>query len=214
MDETLFDDDRGIEDEWRDGESSRAVLLAGWLFADLMVALVFVFLGSAPGSDPEIASVTPTTLGTGTVISTTPTPAPTPTLTTTPTPTLTPTPTPTLTPTPTPTVTATLCVPQYAVEKFIVVVPGAPGGGDPSDQQISDALAPFKGRQAGLVLAFGFAPRALLDSAIHLAARTNSRLQSLESTRDIFVHARMEPYWKEGPADGSVSFDMYFLTSC
>ena len=152
-----------------------ATLLAGWLFADLLLGLMVVFLAAAPGAPPP-PTPTPTVTATATATATasattTAIPTATPTWTATPTKTATapPTPTPTQTQTETPTVTPTVeatKVPfQSGVDKVPTVVSvvvnldrlmgrQADQGEERRVRQLlHDAFAGYEGqRRAGIVL--------------------------------------------------------------
>src|SRR5947209_782920 len=113
------------------------VLLSGWLFADLLLALVVIFLAA------NTVGVKPQPIPT-------PTPTPTPTATATPTPTPTPT---AITPTP---------LPRLELSKNRVIVSidangllnNTPGAINDLKQKIR-AQALLRGRTAGLVIAYG-----------------------------------------------------------
>lgn len=156
-------------------------LLTGWLFADLLLGLMVIFLVSAPGAPlPQPKTSTPTPTLTPTVTST---PTATPTQTVTPPPTS----TPTVSPTPSPTATPVpiLSLEQTPVSFAFRVNPDAfldqrANEIDRVLQEIRDRLAPLNGRRAGIVLSFGNASRP--DRATALSRQFNLLLHQAMPT--------------------------------
>jgi len=101
------------------------VALAGWLFADFLLAAAVIFLATSPGATQPL----PTPVPPG-VQPPTPTPLP---------------------PTPTP----IPCNTTVVLRKNEFTVRAAAGGGDPTDAQLQDAFRQYATQQAGILLTFG-----------------------------------------------------------
>ncbi|WP_194908269.1 hypothetical protein [Catenulispora rubra] len=123
------------------------VALVGWLFADLMLVIMIVALGSQ--KDPELA------------VKAQPKPTATPTPThSTPT-----TSTPSSKPSPSPT-TSTARVGPQSVDKAPVQFTVDDSGGTPQlTTELKNQLKPYHGRHAGFVLTFGWGPDPQADTA-------------------------------------------------
>lgn len=115
--------------------------LVGWLFADLMLVIMIVALGSQP--DPDLVAK----------------PQPTPT-------------TSTPTPTPSPTTTSALVGPQAVDKVPVQFTVDNSGGTSGLRKQLTDRLAPYRGRHAGFVLTFGWGPSAQADTAYATSINT------------------------------------------
>lgn len=146
------------------GRGRDTMLLSGWLFADLLLGLMIIFLVSTPGSPPvPTPTVTPSPTPTSTP-TVTPSPSPLPTVTPSPTPTSSPTVTPS--PTPLPTITPSplpiLSLNQQP-EKFEFradvsgLLNGNPTELDRLRQEIRGTMSRLTGQRAGIILTFGTA---------------------------------------------------------
>lgn len=119
------------------------VALVGWLFADLMLVIMIVALGSQ--KDPELAAKNPRK---PTATHTTPT-----------------TSTSTSKPSPSPT-TSTARVGPQSVDKAPVTFTIDDSHGNPDlNTQLRKQLAAYRGRHAGFVLTFGWGPDPQADTA-------------------------------------------------
>jgi hypothetical protein len=200
--------------------------LGGWLFADLMLALMVLFLASNTVTGPiaPLATSTATATPSPTVTAT-----PTATLTDTGTPitgrtaTFTPTSTPTHTNTPTATATFTAtrtpsptsipCQLTLVLRKHAFTVAGSGNGNGPSASQLRKAFAPFHGQRLGLLLTFGHESEPAQGEA--LASSVNKQLASL--LPDLFTPAtiRESYHYIDTANPGSVDFNAYFFAgSC
>lgn len=168
--------------------TSFATMLAGWLFADLLLVLFLIGLGSVPSA---------------------PTAEPTPT----PTPTASPTPTPTPTPTPeaplglerTP---VTLTV---RVNAWELLNPATrPGAATEIQRQIAEEAqrAGFRDVTAGMVLIWGFAPD--VNDGIQIAEVVGGELAG--ANPEVFQNATHRAFWKGGPT-GKVDLEVYLLSA-
>jgi hypothetical protein len=202
--------------------------LGGWLFADLMLALMVLFLASNTVTGPIAALSTSTATETPSpTVTSTPTPSPsaTPTRTDTPfkgrTATFTPSATPTGTSTPTATATSTAtrtpsptsipCQLTLVLRKHALTVAGSANGNGPSAAQLRKAFAPFHGQRLGLLLTFGHAPQPAQGET--LASTVNKQLATL--LPDLFTPAtiRESYHFIDTANTGSVDFNAYFFAS-
>lgn len=189
----------------RDETRSRDTFgLAGWLFADLMLALAVLFFASNTFGEtpPATPAATPTA-----VLAATPLATPMATLAPKPTPTATPTPTPTPPPTAAPTALSTPCETTVVLKKHELSVT------DPTPDKLQATFAPFQGQVAGLVLAYGHAPVQNFSAGETLANRTNDMLRA--ALPDMFRSTTlMEAYHFIDPSGApTVDFSVYFLTN-
>ena len=99
--------------------------LAGWLFADFLLAAAVIFLATSPGATQPLPTPIPAALQP-------PTPTP-----------------PPPTPTPIP------CRTTVVLRKNEFTVNAAAGGADPSDAQLQQAFQQYANQQAGILLTFG-----------------------------------------------------------
>lgn len=190
------------------GKRRDTILISGWVYADLLLGLMILFLASTKGVDPR--ALTPTVPPTATPTATlTPSPRPpTHTLTPTRTPVSTATPTPTPSPTPTHTPTRTPTAVAIGVNRVAsvtmlhippaLVAPFLRGDKDAAAQvdahleaQVRYCFAKLQGNaNAGMVLAFGYHAVAGAGNRISLAA-----LNALDRTYpEIFSSAARENY--------------------
>lgn len=200
------------------------LLLAGWVFADLLLGLTVLFLAAAPGGQPPTPTVTPTSF-TPTLTATikyTPTATRTPSLT--PTPTLTPMPTRTITPTPTLTPCPVVLETNPRREDFELDLNAVWQGGNGDTRQM--ALFKDQVRQrlngaprAGFVLVYGYAPKNDLGDA---QGGTLAR-QAVDVLRDalpsVFNGASFQPlFWllrsQDTEKPGTVRLDIFFFRDC
>jgi hypothetical protein len=204
--------------------------LGGWLFADLMLALMVLFLASNTVTGPIAALSTSTATETASpTVTATPTATPSATSTSTKTPvsgrtatfTHTATPTRTSTPTATATFTATRtpsptsipCQLTLVLLKHALTVTGSGNGNGPSAAQLRKAFAPFHGQRLGLLLTFGHAPDP--DQGETLASTVNKQLAAL--LPDLFTPAtiRESYHYIDTANTGPVDFNAYFFArSC
>jgi hypothetical protein len=167
-----------------------SIALAGWLFADLLLASTVIFLVAAPGNPaPPPAKPLPTS-----------TPATTGPLE----------PTPTTTPTPTP-----ACEPFVVLEKTEATVRPATAGTIPTTDELRAALSQYTGRTAGLVNIFVHSPRDGEGQA--MASEVMVRLQAAlpETFRPDTIYEFFD--WKDANTanTGTVELWMYFRSqSC
>ena len=154
-------------------------MLSGWLFADLLLGLMMIFLVAAPPAELPPLPTTPTATATPT---NTPTLTPTPTLTATPTN----TPVPTVAPTPAPRIVLSREPRRYLFENINVAVllsrnsQARQNERDRLIAEIKSKLQPLQGKQAGIVLTFG---RLSNDGlATSLSAEFNSLLREAMPT--------------------------------
>lgn len=181
-----------------------------WLFADVLLGLMILFLVSTPGVPvaallgPQTPTATPTA---------TPTPTPTPTATPTATPTLTPTvtPTPTATPTVTPTPTPLPCQTTVTLNEKDFSVPPATAGGIPSDAALAQAFQPYAGSIAGIVLTFAHAPT--IPEGRALATQVNDRLRAILPAMFTTTSITKPLGWidLDPTATGQVDFNTFFI---
>ena len=162
--------------------------LAGWLFADLLLALAVLFLISSP---PGVATVAAT-----------PSPSPTATPRTSLTPTL--PPLPTASPTPEP----TRCTNTVVLRKNVVDVPAQRSGIRASDATVKAAFAIFKDARIGLLLTFvhGATPGA----GVTAAGRVN-QLVSAAFPSAVTKLTIKENYFNSTGAVGSIQFVAYLI---
>ena len=158
--------------------------VAGWLFADLMLALVIVFVASAVPPKP-VAEILPT---------------PTPTMN------VTSNPGPTQTPTPSP----TSCIRTAVLHKNSMKVPGRSGGRPPSDSAVLRAFRRFDGEQVGLLLTYGHGanPAAGQQIAAHVNWLLRNKMPETVTRRTI-----VEDFFNDAGAMGTVTFDVYLLAA-
>jgi len=179
---------------------SDTTLIVGWLFADLLLGLMIIFLVAIPGTpgalvtperrDPtreaRILALTQTARALPSpTISRTPLQTPTPSRTPTPSPT--PTPSRTPTPSPTPTTIPIRTLEQRSVEFVFQVAVGPFSRRDRAEtnrvrEAIRRDLASLKGKKAGFVLTFSRAPQRI---ATELSRTMNELLR--ETLPDIFT---------------------------
>jgi len=190
--------------------------LGGWLFADLMLALMVLFLASntVSGVPMPIPTSTPTASDTNTPTSTptaTPLPGRAPTFTPTATASATATSTATATATASATRTPVPCQLTLVLRKHALTVSGSPDGSGPSASQLRRAFAPFAGQRLGLLLTFGHAASPAAGEA--LAAGVNTQLASLLPS--LFTHAtiRESYHFIDSGSPGTVDFNAYFFAS-
>ncbi|MEU6232490.1 hypothetical protein [Kitasatospora sp. NPDC047058] len=164
----------------------RTMLLAGWLFADLLLVLLVVALSALPAPPPE-ASATPSASVTGpTATSAAPSP------------------------------TATRAAERGLVTqpcRFTVNVGyaslGAGGGADQVASQLDGLLraAGVERRTAGFVLSFGHAPD--VNAGQDAARKVNDIINGRLST--VFGKAPKKGYWTGDSASDVVDVDVFFL---
>lgn len=214
------------------------VSLSGWIYADLLLGLMVLFLVSTRGATPEqlvppsTATPTPTTTLTATAslsASLTPTPTNTATPTRTPTPTATRTPTSTATRTPTLTITPQAFVVGLNPTPYRVtlrvspsLIPGIMAGKADARataqaqlrRQMHYCFANMRG-QAGMVLTFGSNPDPNIGN--RLAALANALLR--EEYEDLFARQRAEAVMRDyhtittNPAqNGVIELEVFFIT--
>jgi hypothetical protein len=202
--------------------------LGGWLFADLMLALMVLFLASNTVTGPiaPLSTSTATETASPTVTATptasftaTPTSTNTPvagrtatfTVTATPTRTNTPTATATSTATRTPSPTSVPCQLTLVLRKHAFTVAGSGDGNGPSAAQLRKAFAPFHGQRLGLLLTFGHEPEPAQGET--LASTVNKQLAAL--LPDLFTPAtiRESYHYIDTENTGSVDFNAYFFAS-
>jgi hypothetical protein len=175
-------------------QTGTTVLLAGWLFADLFLALAIVFLSSSNTSGIKALAFT--------------TPTPTPTQIITPTPT--PTPTPVITPTPSP-------LPRLELSKRTIPLDGIDTNGllngtqtaiKDLDQRVSSQVF-LRGRAVGLVIAYGGAPDdASIVNAQSVARKVIADLHSLASFSRASYY---DPLYTLGDPATTVVIDVYLF---
>lgn len=160
--------------------------LAGWLFADLLLALTVLFLAASP---PGVASVVAT-------------PSPSPMATPTP------RPTPTASPTPSPSPSPTACTSTVLLRKHIVNVPARRAGVRATDAAIKKAFSKFKEKQVGLLLTFvhGSTPGAGVG-----AAKDVNRLISKAFPQAVNKSTVKEAYFNNAGSVGNVRFVAYLI---
>lgn len=199
----------------RDERFRDSYMLAGWLFADLMLALALLFFASnTVGTAPEMAPTPSPTIE----VTETPLPTHTPTSTPIPSPTPQPTSTPTVEPTTeaTPTPSPTPCVEQVSLhdplnsELKLQFTYGEPIPVDQVRQAYSEAFA--QGKRAGLVITFGASLDPYdRDPGRQFAEGFNSTLS--EDLGPVFTPDTVYlAYWEEGSL-GSVTVKVYFIAS-
>ena len=110
------------------------------------------------------------------------------------------------TPTPVPTATPLPCSNTVVLRKIDLNVAAAPGGADPTDQQLQQVFEPYRTQQAGIILTFGHNPS--IPSAIGEATRVNERLRRLFPTL-VPATTILENYYSGEGQAGSVNFIMY-----
>lgn len=190
--------------------------LGGWLFADLMLALMVLFLASntVSGVSMPIPTSTPTATNTPTA-TTTPTatqvPGRAPTSTPTPTATLSATATATATSTATATATAPPCQLTLVLRKHELTVAGNSDGSGPSAARLRQAFAPFRRERLGLLLTFGHA--ATPSAGETLAATVNSELAGLLPSLFTPQTIRESYHYIDPASPGTVDFNAYFFAS-
>jgi hypothetical protein len=183
-------------------QRASVTLLAGWLFADVLLLLTLVALGSESEPPPSVVAVAATRA---------PTPAPDPSPSQTLTPALSSAaPTPAVSPVALPTPPAPPGVEQHPVIVRLAVPPGGL-----SDSQISTAFAEQlrTHRRAAFVLTFGTtqAPGA----GVQLATSVNGAL--LRAAPDLFHGSAQRDFWHavdtESPHVGVVIIETYLFTN-
>ncbi len=211
------------------------VSLSGWIYADLLLGLMVLFLVSMRGVTPDqLRSPTDTPTPTAVyLLTSTPTPSPTTTTSTTPTRTSTSTRTPTATPTLTLTATSTpkaymigLAPTPFEVTLRIkpdlipAIVAGRPEAKSTAEAQLRPQIrycfAQVRG-QAGLVLAFGHNPTpavgeelaklatSLLTEYSELFPQEEGRIALIRNYHDI--RSRSDPR-----LNGRIDLEVFFLT--
>ena len=209
------------------------VLISGWVYADLLLGLMILFLVSTKGVDPVtlVPTMTPTPTATSTpTVSPSPTRTATrlPVLTSTPTGTLSPSSTPVPTDTPTPTATPTTVVVGVSKVAFETVLrvkqdllPGFFANDAQALKAVDAHLTPqirhcfesLSGKaSAGIVLAFG--ANADAGRGNRLAAAATKIL--LREYPDLFRNALVYNYHEltTRPADiGTISLKIHFITA-
>ncbi|WP_113705627.1 hypothetical protein [Nonomuraea lactucae] len=164
----------------------------GWLFADLMVALVMAFLVATTvgGQKPEA-----------------PPPEPSPTMT--------PTPTPSPTPTPTPTVEPGIEQRPVKVTLRGVDWAGLLAGSKAAEADLRrkiQAKEQLKDRHAGLVLAFGGGGAQDRDRAQNIARKANAVFKKLgKQNFSVFHGTVFVPYVNFYNSMSTVSLDVYMF---
>ena len=171
--------------------------LAGWLLADLSLALAILFAASAlPGVSPDTAvAASPSP-------SATPRPSPTPS----------PRPTSTVVPTPTPMPTPSPCVRTAVLRKHQVIVRADRSGRTPPGKRLLSAFSKYRGHQVGLLLTFGHGPNPAAGRKI--AAGVN-RLLKAKLAQQVTDRTILESFFNDIGPLGTVTFDIYLLAgSC
>lgn len=188
------------------------VMLSGWLFADLLLGLMVIFLIASPGGQKLLPTPTPT-------LTPTQTPTTTPTLIPTWTPTQTPTATPTQTPTATPTPTPTRpprAIAQNPVKFSFTTDADALLRGDAGERERLQRIVQsnFKDsnvldRHAGVVLTFGVARTGSEGEA--LARAFNQVLQ--EALPNVFDRTVFRDFHDITEPDkrGAIVVEIYFF---
>lgn len=175
------------------------LLLSGWLFADLFLALAVIFLSANTGGITLLATVTPTP---------TPTVIPTPTVAPTPMP----MPSPTVTPTP---------APRLELAKHRVTLPNIDTAGLLNDTQsaITDLQNQVKSqsflnqRTVGLVIVYGGAPDdTQIARAQNVSNKVMDALRSLGRTDAGFARTSYyDPLYTLGNGVDIVVIDIYLF---
>lgn len=177
-------------------KSSRVDLLGlvGWVFADLLLALLVVFLGTQPGDPSAGADATSTTS-----TSTTTTTAPPTTTTTTP-----------------PGVDKEFVCIRVNTDPGLLNGPG----GEAKDGYLSLLAADLRNkleerqlldREAGVVLSFGSSPEGNPDLGKTIAQNYNELV--LSRIPQVFGGAATRPFWGGGvEATGSIELNLYLVT--
>lgn len=205
------------------------IALSGWIYADLLLGLMILFLVSTKGATPDQLTPTPTPTATytATLLPTstrtraandTATPTPTPTRTLTPTSTLTPTPTSTSTSTPgafavglsqTP-FTITLRINQDLISAIAADRPDARASAQAQLRtQIRACFSQMQG-QAGMVLAFGANP--IPATGTKLAALATELLK--QEYRGIFGQSAVRNYHtisSDPYVNGTIDLEVFFI---
>jgi hypothetical protein len=158
--------------------------VAGWLFADLMLALVVVFVASAVPPRP-VAEAAPAVTAS-------------PTVRTTPTTAAAPTPSP------------TSCLRTAVLRKNNLKVPGRSGGRPPTDSTILRAFRRFEGQQVGLLLTYGHGVTPAAGAKI--AAQVN-RLLRVKMPETVTRRTILEDFFNDVGGVGTVTFDVYLLAA-
>ena len=185
------------------------VLIGGWVFADLLLALAMLFFavntrGTLPPPPPPPPTGTPTVTMTSTATpTTTPTATPTRTPTATPVPTQTRTPAPTATATPTPTPVPQLVIARDPCEVTVAL----PVNRQEAEARLRERLGRFPdGQKAGLVLTFG---KATTDAAgKQLAAEANVLLR--QALPEVFGEATLRNMHWVAPGPEGQRREVYF----
>lgn len=174
-------------------QTGTTVLMAGWLFADLFLALAIIFISSS------------NTSGIKALVSTTPTP--TQIIVT---PTSSPTPTPVVTPSPSP-------LPRLELNKRRVILANMDTGGllagtqtatNDLDQRINNQEF-LQGREVGLVIVYGGAPDDVsIGNAQGVAQKVMDDLHSLGSFTSASYY---DPLYTLGNPTTTVVIDVYLF---
>lgn len=162
---------------------STPILLAGWLFADLLLGLTIIMLGAqAPPSRPVVPVAGE---GTGT-------------------------PTPTPSPTPSPCATRIGGVGAKATKITFRVNPGADDGrlAAKVKRELLKHRKHLAGRHAGMVLTFG--ANGAAGQGVHLATRVNTALRT--TYPNIFRTAATRNFHDLAAPSGTISMEVYFVT--
>lgn len=164
---------------------------AGWLFADLLLALAVVFLVANSVGQPPL-----------------------PPTSATPTPTFTPTPSPTPSPTPIPTPTP---LPQGLDRNYITVnvrvdynllATGDPGTiGAIQQQLLSDPR--LAGKSAGLVITLGGSSGGTNENGLDSATRVDDALAASAAQSSLFQDTVYRPFFNTGASLGQIEVDVY-----
>ena len=133
------------------------VMLSGWLFADLLLAVSVIFLSTARGVAPESLVPTPTAIAIA--------PSPTPTAS------------PTGTPAPSPTMQE--CRPVPSKQKIPLDNIGSGHGKDPTDDELRAAFRDRQSERAFVVITFPHYRTGQEEESKAKAAEINDRLRSL-----------------------------------
>ena len=175
------------------GKHRDAFSLAGWLIADLMLALAVLFLAASPGG-AIVASPGPSASAS---------PSPTPTPTPTPTPGTSPTPTPTPSPTP------IACVTSVVLKENNLTVSPERSGKLPSDAKLKRAFSRFGGKRIGLLLVYshGTTPE-------QGKAWSGAVLETLLGAFKMELKGSIrKPFFDKSGAVGTVNFTAFLLQS-
>ncbi|WP_189240692.1 hypothetical protein [Planomonospora parontospora] len=167
----------------RKRRTSAPILLAGWLFADLLLGLTIIMLGAqAPPPLPVAAQAGKSTAA----------------------------PTPTPSPTPSPCATRVGGVRPEPTKISFQVSPGAGDGALAAQvkKNLRKHEGGFTGRHAGMVLTFG--ANSGSGDGVHLASRVNAALRKAYPA--VFQAAATRNFHDLSAPSGSISMEIYFVT--